>query len=319
MTVIDRSFKVGKGRTGFLLIHGLGGTPVELKFVAKGLARRGFLVHCCQLAGHCGSEADLIATTWQDWYASVVAAFEELRAACDAVVVGGLSMGGVLALHLAAQRPREVDGLVLYAPTLWYDGWSTPWYRFVLQFALLSSFGQAIVRRVYRYTEGEPYGIKDPAIRGVVLAAMKSGDTTQAGILTTPGDSVCQLYNLVRVVQRELRSITAPALVVQARDDDLSSLKNAEYLQRNLGGLVGTLVLEDSYHIVTVDRQRDLLIEGTMAFATVLEARLQSEALSGETVLPLTAAQSAKARPTSPAAVVPDAPPTDAARGPRLP
>ena len=83
MTTIDRSFTVGKGRTGFLLIHGLGGTPVELKFVAKGLARRGFLVHCCQLAGHCGSEADLVATTWHDWYASVVTAFDELRATAD--------------------------------------------------------------------------------------------------------------------------------------------------------------------------------------------------------------------------------------------
>jgi carboxylesterase len=313
MAIIDRSFRVGKGRTGFLLIHGLGGTPIELKFVAKGLARRGFLVHCCQLAGHCGTEADLIATTWQDWYASVVTAFDELRAECDTVVVGGLSMGGVLALHLAAQRPDEVHGLVLYAPTLWYDGWSVPWYRFVLRFALLSAFGQAIVRRVYRYTEDEPYGIKDPAIRGVVLAAMKSGDTTQAGILTTPGDSVCQLYNLVRVVQKELKGITAPALIVQARDDDLSSLKNAEYLQRHMGGLVGTLVLEDSYHIVTVDRQRDLLIEGTMAFATVLAARMQFEAK--ETVLPLNAAQAAKAKP----APANEAPLPETARGPRLP
>jgi carboxylesterase len=313
MTVVDRSFKVGKGRTGFLLIHGLGGTPVELKFVAKGLARRGFFVHCCQLAGHCGTEEDLIATTWQDWYASVVTAFDELRAQCDTVVVGGLSMGGVLALHLAAQRPDDVHGLVLYAPTLWYDGWSTPWYRFILQFALWSAFGRSIVRRVYRYTEGEPYGIKDPAIRAVVLAAMKSGDSAQAGILTTPGDSVCELYKLVRVVQNELKSVTTPALIVQARDDDLSSLKNAEYLQRNLRGLAGTIVLDDSYHIVTVDRQRDLLIETTMAFATMLAVRLQLEAMSGETVLPLSGAQAVKAQ-TSPEDLRPDA-----AQAPRLP
>jgi carboxylesterase len=171
------------------------------------------------------------------------------------------------------------------------------------------------VRRVYRFTEGEPYGIKDPAIRGVVLAAMKSGDSAQAGILTTPGDSVCQLYNLVQVVQRELRDITTPALIIQAREDDLSSLKNAEYLQRQMGGLVGTIVLDDSYHIVTVDRQRDLLIESTMAFATMLAVRLQLEALSGETVLPMSAPQVAKARP-APAA---DAPLPDAAGGERLP
>jgi len=317
MTIIDRSFKVGKGRTGFLLIHGLGGTPVELKFVAKGLARRGFLVHCCQLAGHCGSEADLLATTWQDWYASVAAAFDVLRTQCDTVLVGGLSMGGVLALHLAAQRPGEVHGLVLYAPTIWYDGWATPWYRFVLRFALWSAFGRAVVRRIYRYTEGEPYGIKDPTIRGVVTVAMKSGDSTQAGILTTPGEAVCQLYLLVRTVQRELKNVTAPALVVQARDDDLSSLKNAQYLQRQLGGLVGTLVLDDSYHIVTVDRQRDLLIEGTRAFATVLATRLELESLSEDRVLSMGAVQAASAKPAAPVATEPVRP--DAATGPRLP
>ena len=65
MIAADHSFTIGDGRTGFLLIHGLGGTPLELKFVAKGLARQGFTVHCPQLAGHCGDERDLLATDWR--------------------------------------------------------------------------------------------------------------------------------------------------------------------------------------------------------------------------------------------------------------
>ncbi len=277
MTIVDRSFSVGSGRTGFLLIHGLGGTPIELKFVAKGLARNGFAVHCCQLAGHCGDASDLLATGWQDWYASVVAAFERLRATCDTVVVGGLSMGAVLALHLAAQRPDDVHGLALYAPTLWYDGWAMPWYRFGLRLGMLTGFGRWCVRRLYSFVETAPYGIEDPAIRAVVLAAMNSGDTTQAGILVTPGASLCELCLLVDQVTPRLSAIKAPALVIQAREDDLSSIKNAQYLQRHLGGIVDTLILDDSYHIVTVDRQRDLLIESSVAFATVLSARREGE------------------------------------------
>jgi len=144
VTIVDRSFKLGKGRTGFLLVHGLGGTPIELKFVAKGLARLGFRVHCCQLAGHCGDQADLLATGWTDWYASVTVAFDELRGECDTVIVGGLSMGAVLALHLAAKRTDEVHGLALYAPTFWYDGWATPWYRFVLDPFLLTPFTRLV-------------------------------------------------------------------------------------------------------------------------------------------------------------------------------
>lgn len=276
MTIVDRSFMFGKGGTGFLLVHGLGGTPIELKFVAKGLARLGFAVHCCQLAGHCGTEADLLATGWPDWYASVTAAFEEMRARHDTVIVGGLSMGAVLALHLAAERPDEVDGLALYAPTFWYDGWATPWYRFVLEPLLLTSFTRFLVGLVYRYVEREPYGIKDPAIRAVVVAAMQSGDTTLAGILVTPGKSLCQFGLLASRVRKELSAIKTPALIVQARDDDLSSMKNAEYLQRHLGGIVNTLVLDDSYHIVTVDRQRDLLIESSAAFARGVATRRAS-------------------------------------------
>jgi carboxylesterase len=291
MAITDRSFTVGDGRTGFLLIHGLGGTPIELKFVAKGLARRGFKVQCCQLAGHCGTQEDLIATGWRDWYASVSQALDRLRMECDTVVVGGLSMGAVLALHLAALRPGDVHGLALYAPTLWYDGWAMPWYRFMLRFGMASTFGRWAVRRFYRFVETEPYGIKDPAIRAVVVAAMSSGDSTQAGILVTPGHAVIELFDLVELVKRELPSITAPVMIVQARDDDLSSLTNTVYLQRHLGGLVDTLILNDSYHIVTVDRQRDLLIDGTVAYATLLAERIKLQQVSDESVLPLAAAK----------------------------
>src|SRR5262252_9674427 len=151
MTIVDRSFKLGKGRTGFLLVHGLGGTPIELKFVAKGLARLGFRVHCCQLAGHCGDQADLLATGWTDWYASVTVAFDELRGECDTVIVGGLSMGAVLALHLAAKRTDEVHGLALYAPTLWHDGWAMPWSVFWLNFGVLSDIGHRLFARFYSF------------------------------------------------------------------------------------------------------------------------------------------------------------------------
>ncbi len=297
MTTVDRSFTVGNGRTGFLLIHGLGGTPIELKFVAKGLARNGFTVHCCQLAGHCGDASDLVATGWQDWYASVTAAFDRLRETCHTVVVGGLSMGAVLALHLAAERPDDVHGLALYAPTMWYDGWATPWYRFVLRLCMLTSLGQFMISRFYRFTETAPYGIKDPAIRAVVLAAMNSGDSTLAGIMVTPGEAVRQLCLLVARVKPELPSIKAPALVIQAREDDLSSLKNSEYLQRHLGGIVDTLILDDSYHIVTVDRQRDLLIESSIAFAMVLTQRREG----ADTVRPLDQGARAGRTPRLPA------------------
>ena len=55
----DRSFTFERGRVGSLLLHGLGGTPVEMRYVAMGLARAGITVSCSQLAGHSGSFEDL--------------------------------------------------------------------------------------------------------------------------------------------------------------------------------------------------------------------------------------------------------------------
>lgn len=258
------------GSTGVLLIHGLGGTPIELKRVARAVHAAGHTALCCTLAGHCGSEADLLATRWQDWYASVDAAFQQLSQRCDRVVVGGLSLGAILALHLAARRPKEVRGLALYAPTLWYDGWSIPWYRFLLKLAVYTPIGTR-----YRFLEREPYGIRDERIRAHLVAAMLSGDSSEAGLVGTPGPALRELWRLVAAVRPELPSITAPAVLVHARHDDISSLRNSTYIAGRLGGIVDVTVLDDSYHIVTLDRQRNIAIDRTLDLLERVQAPKQ--------------------------------------------
>src|SRR3954470_17116186 len=88
----DRSIFIRGGRLGVLLVHGLGGTPTELGFIAHGLARAGHTVYCCQLAGHCRTPEELRRSTWREWYASVEATHDRLREHCDIIVAGGLSM-----------------------------------------------------------------------------------------------------------------------------------------------------------------------------------------------------------------------------------
>ena len=258
----DYSERFRGGPTGFLLIHGLGGTPAELRFVARGLARAGHTVHCPQLAGHCGSFEDLRATGWTDWYATVRTAHGELRGICEKVIVGGLSMGAVLALHLAAELPMDVHATTLFAPTLKLDGWGVPWYS--IFFNLVRSEWAA---NFVRFAEREPYGIKDPRVRALVTAAIKSGDSSQAGQLCNPGRVMLEMRRLVAVVRRELRRIRQPTLIVHPRHDDRASLGNAAYLQSALAGTVETCVLDDSYHVVTVDRQRDVVVERAAQFA----------------------------------------------------
>ena len=264
----DKSLFLAGGRVGILLIHGLGGTPVELRFVAQALGRAGHTVYCCQLAGHCGTPEELRRSTWEEWYASVEEAHDRLKQDCDVILAGGLSMGGILALHLAHNRPEDVQGLLLFAPTLKLDGWSMPWHSKILQY-----IRPLPIRMEIDLAEREPYGIKDERVRRLVLSSMQSGDSGAAGIFSTPVRSFAHFNCLVSAVKPNLGKIKQPALIVHPREDDMASLKNAQHLQSHLGGLVDTLVLDDSYHIVTLDQQRHIVADRTERFVDWVATR----------------------------------------------
>lgn len=258
----DKSIYLPGSRTGVLLVHGLGGTPVEMKSVARGLNSAGHTVLCCQLAGHCGTEEDLKKSTWQEWAASVETGLARLTGECDIVLAGGLSMGSLMALNLAHANPAKVQGLLLFAPTLRHDGWAIPWYSFLLDVLIDTPVGTR-----WQFVESFPYGLKDERVRNIVLRAMRSGNSAEGGADGTPSQSVKQFWHLIRRVKAALPQIKTPAFIAHAREDDISSLKrNTFVLQSRLGGLVETLVLDDSYHIVTLDRQRDILIERAVAY-----------------------------------------------------
>jgi carboxylesterase len=266
MTLTDLSVRLAGGRFGFLLIHGLGGTPLELNYIAQGLAHAGHTVHVPQLAGHCGTVEDLKATHWTDWYASVEREHDRLKAGCDTIMVGGLSVGSILALHLAATRPETVSGLALYAPSLWLDGWGVPWHA-----ALFRLVTQRWCADWFAFAERHPWGMKDPRLRSLIERAIKSGDSTRAGVAALPGSLMLELRWLVQRVRSEITEVKQPALIVHPREDDRASLRNLHYLQSRLGGLTETVVLNDSYHLVTLDRQRQVVAARTLEFAQRLQ------------------------------------------------
>lgn len=261
----DRSTFHAGSRVGFLLIHGLGGTPVEMRYVAQGIARAGYSVLCCQLAGHCGSVDTLRNSTPEEWYASVEAAYDRLTAHCDVIIAGGLSMGGILAAQLAQNRPDAVQGLAFYAPTLWLNGWSMPWHSRVLRYIRPSRFNIRMT-----LPEHEPYGLKDERVRALVVQSMQGKDSSEAGVFCTPVRCLSHFNAMCDRVKPRLGEIKVPSLILHPRDDDLADIDNAFYLQRHLGGRVEMIVLEDSYHIVTLDRQRQVVIDRSVAFADSL-------------------------------------------------
>ena len=121
----------------------------------------------------------------------------------------------------------------------------------------------------------------DERIRNFIINSMQSGDSSAAGVFSTPAHSFAHFNKLVSIVRRELKSIETPALILHPRHDDIASLGNSLYLQRKLGGMVEMVVLDDSYHIITLDRQRHIVVERTAAFADSIGRRYGIERQGG--------------------------------------
>lgn len=260
----------GDGRKGALLLHGLTGAPGEMKPVAKRLHRAGFSVAAPLLAGHGGDQAQLLRTTWRDWLDSARDAYARLSAEVDEVYVAGICVGGALGLALCAEA-LAIRGAAVYSMTFEYDGWNMP------KFAAAAPFIQLVaclplVRRL-SYQEAYPYGLKDLRLREIASRAPDS--LIDGAIDRLPLGALYEMYRLARHVEQRGLDIRTPTLIVHAREDDMAHLRNAYRLRRALAGPVQLEVLEDSYHMIHVDKERTRVGDMTAAFfgAPVAAAR----------------------------------------------
>jgi carboxylesterase len=262
----DQGLRIAGGKVGVLLLHGLCGTPAEMRFVAMGLARAGYTVHAPQLAGH-GAEN---TGRWQDWYISARHALNDIRKECDTVIVGGLCMGAILGLHLAARNPGKVQGVSLFSPTLWINGWAMPWYTKLFKLVRSRWFAGFMT-----FPDAESLGIKCPRVRSFVKQALDSegSDYGRSGV---PATMVLEHRRMVDAAMKLLHRVKQPTLIVHSRQDDYANINNAHYLQGEIAGNVDMVVLEDSYHMVTLDKERQVVVDRTRAFVAgiVEEIRL---------------------------------------------
>ncbi len=265
----DHSTFFDGGPVGVLLIHGLCGSPTELRYVANGLACQGYTVSCPQLAGHCDGDAALRTSTWNDWYSSAQQGLKELSERCETVIVGGLSTGALLAMLLAHEHKDTVKGLTLFSPTLWLTGRRVPWYAKLFNLVALKS-----VANLFDFPVPHKFGIKDDRLRNFISKALQAPGAPKMP-MTTPGPAVLERRWLAQKVSRIARFISQPTLIIHPREDDYAGMDNAFFLQKNLLGHVDMVVLEDSYHIVTIDRQRDVVLQRTLNFVVRLTGTSQ--------------------------------------------
>lgn len=258
----DLSFSVrGDGRKGVLLIHGMTGAPAEMRPVARRLHRAGFAISAPMLAGHGGDRHTLLKTGWRDWLASVRAAYLKLAAEVDEVYVAGICVGGALGLALCAEFP-QIKGAAVYSMTFEYDGWNMP--KWTTAAPLIQLVANLPLVRGISFEEPYPYGLKDLKLRELASRAPES--LIPGSVDRMPMGSLYQLYRLGRHIEKIAPRIETPTLIVHAREDDMSDLRNAERLRAALGGPTDMMVLEDSYHMVHVDREHVRVGDRTAAF-----------------------------------------------------
>ena len=264
---VDTSeFFFGGAGLSALLVHGLTGTPYEMRYLGERLAAQGIRVRGIRLAGHAAAPEELGQATQENWYESVLRGFEELRGYGDPIIVVGLSCGAVLAARLAEDQPDAVAGLVMLAPAFFLPRSQT------LALRAISVLG-AMTKTIYLHNQRSS-DIHDQS-------AVLIHPTCRLMPLCAP----IELLKLSAIVRARLDRIRQPALIMHSiNDHTCPAKKNVDYVMQHLGSARKRLVmLEESYHVITVDSDKDRIANEVLVFAEQFRAPHQQVANAADT------------------------------------
>ncbi|AXT48342.1 MULTISPECIES: alpha/beta hydrolase [Chromobacterium] len=259
-------------RPAALLVHGLGGSAYDLGALGRTLEEADIVTHTPLLPGHGGEPEDLLSVRWQDWVETIRKEYLELKTRHKVVHLAGVCLGGLVALEVARLENHK-DGLALYAPPLFLDGWSLPkltWARHIV-------YRIPGLAKKMRVPEVEPFGIKNARIRKAIQQRFERGERFHYAYI--PLACIRQVDGLRRQLMSRLEQITCPTLIVHADEDDITSPRSAHHLQRHLGGKVDFMPLSNSYHMVMVDNERGEVLKRSLKF---FNQRAQAPATAAE-------------------------------------
>lgn len=231
---------------GVLVVHGFTGNPATMRPLADALAAAGYTVEMPRLPGHGTTIEDMMTTRWADWSGAAEAAYTDLAGRCRAVVVAGLSMGGTLTTWLASRHP-EIAGIVCINPAV---------------------------------------APREPEVKEMIQMMLDAGETTSPGIgsdIADPDASepayeatplVCALsmFEALDELQANLGAVTSPLLLMTSPDDHVVEPASSDHLAASVSGPVERVSLDRSYHVATLDYDKDLIAQRSTAFVAKVTA-----------------------------------------------
>lgn len=258
---------------GALMIHGLGGTQNDFGSMHRHLKRCGIETYSLTLPGHGATPEALSSVCAEEWIDAVQARYRELIDRHEVFHVIGMCMGALLAASLCAAERHEKGRLVMLSPPIYIDGWSTPWWRAARHLVYRLPF----LRSKMKVEEGEPYGIKNRLLRNMVKARFARGDPFH--YRWVPLACIREVDRLRRRVMRNMPRLACRTLVVHAREDELTSLRSADFIARTAPD-ARVVVLENSYHMICVDNDREQVASSVLGFFGAKEQEIDVAAVA---------------------------------------
>jgi carboxylesterase len=256
--ITQSQIELPSGDHGVLLLHGLSGSNLEVSRLAQRLHLEGFTVFAPNIQGYC---FDTKCSSHEAWLDESSAAFEKLKSRCDTVSVCGLSMGATLALGLA-ERHDDINSVVLLAACMDYRGWSIPWYQL-----FLPALNYLPFKINMNFPEVSPYGVKNPEIRSRIRQSLAQKKYAEVGGQSIPLDKIQEGLKLINSVKSDLDSVHCPLLALHAIEDEVCSLIGIENVVKKVNSKRKELIyLDDSYHLITIDNQKNLVYSETSLF-----------------------------------------------------
>lgn len=227
-------------QTGVLLIHGYTGSPQGLRLWGEHLGREGFTVSCPRLPGHGTDVADLAKATWEDWIAEVEMSLRGLKERCETIFIGALSMGGGIALDLAARHGETVNGLALVNPFVHTD---------------------------------DPRAKLAPLLGKLPLTVKGVGDDVADRSLPEiftprmPTRTTASMLAAMKGVLANLGAVRQPVIIFTSRQDHIVKPANSKLILDRISSPEKQIVwLERSYHVAPLDFDKEMIFERSAAF-----------------------------------------------------